>query len=300
MSTGFNIGPLTVHYYGVIIMCGVVLAAFMASYLAKNKGLDPEILWDALTWVLVGGIVGARIWHILTPPPSMVEQGITTMYYLTHPLDAIAIWRGGIGILGAVVGGGLALYIFLSRRQQSFFAWADVIAPGLLLAQAIGRWGNFVNQELYGMPSDLPWAIFIEPARRLPEFADVTHYHPLFLYESLWNLLNMAILLYVGKKFAEKLLVGDIFLGYLVLYPVTRFVLEFLRLDSSTLFSINANQWIMAAVAVASAGLLIYRHRPGAELPTEATPDEPVEPEQEDVVEIETAEPEVSDAEVKE
>lgn len=260
MRVGFSIGPLFVHYYGVIIMLGVLAAAWLATREAKRRSVDPELIWDMLPWLLIAGIIGARIWHILTPPASMVAVGITTQYYLTHPLDAIAIWNGGLGIPGAVMGGVIALIIYARNKKTSFWLFADIIAPGLALAQAIGRWGNFVNQELYGAPTNLPWAIFIEPAYRLPEYKDVAYYHPMFLYESLWNLLLMAFLLVIGRKFAAKLKIGDIFLMYLVGYPLARFMLEFIRLDPSNVGGINANQTLMAVIALSSAAVLIYKH----------------------------------------
>lgn len=261
MTEGIRIGPLTLNYYGIIIMAGVIAAAVLSYYEAKRRQLDTDIVWDSLPWVVLGGVVGARIWHILTPPASMVEQGITTWYYLTHPLDAIAIWRGGLGIPGAVAGGALALYIYSRKRGFSFMLWADIIAPGLALAQAIGRWGNFVNQEVYGSPSNLPWAITIDPRHRLPEYMDQATYHPLFLYESIFNLANMGLLLWLNRKFSHKLKQGDVFLSYLITYPLFRFLLEFLRLDHSYVGGVNANQTLMLIIAILSASLIIWRHR---------------------------------------
>ena len=261
MPVGFQVGPFFIRYYGIILMLAAVAAAVLAERQARRKGMDSELVWDGLIWVLIGGILGARLWHILTPAPSMVEQGITTLYYLTHPLDALAIWRGGLGIPGAVIGGGIALYLFTRKRGENFGEWADIVAPGLALAQAIGRLGNFVNQELYGRPTDLPWAIYIDPQNRLPEFRDQSHFHPLFLYEALWNLFNMALLLWLGRRYSDRLIPGDIFLVYLIIYPLGRFLLEFLRLDSSLVVGINANQTLMLVVGLAAAALLIWRHR---------------------------------------
>jgi phosphatidylglycerol:prolipoprotein diacylglycerol transferase len=261
MANGIQIGPLTLNFYGMIIMAGVIAAAVLSYLEAKRRGLDTDIVWDCLPWVVLGGVIGARIWHILTPPASMVEQGVTTWYYLTHPLAAIAIWRGGLGIPGAVAGGALALYIYSRKRGFSFLLWADIIAPGLALAQAIGRWGNFVNQEVYGSPSNLPWAITIDPQHRLPEFKDVATYHPLFLYESIFNLFNMGLLLWLNRKMAHKLKEGDVFLSYLVTYPIFRFLMEFLRLDNSFVGGVNANQTLMLVIALAAAGLILWRHR---------------------------------------
>jgi phosphatidylglycerol---prolipoprotein diacylglyceryl transferase len=251
-----------IYFYGILITLGVVVATLLARTEAKRRGQDPEIIWDMLFWVVIAGVVGARIWHVLTPPPSMIAQGITTQYYLTHPLDMIDIRKGGLGIPGAVGGGVLAMWLYLRRKKISPITWLDITAPGLALAQAIGRWGNFFNQELYGAPTNLPWKLYIDPAHRLPGFENVAYYHPLFLYESLWNLANMAILLWLGRRFADRLKAGDIFLGYLVIYPVGRFLLDFLRLDASRLVGINANQTLAAVVAVAAAGLLVWRHRP--------------------------------------
>jgi phosphatidylglycerol---prolipoprotein diacylglyceryl transferase len=261
MPEGFQIFGWTVHFYGIIIMVGVVLGGALAARRAKNLGHDPEIVWDLLVWLIIAGVIGGRLWHVFTPPPSSIEMGRTTLYYLTHPLDLIAVWQGGMGIPGGVIAGAIALYLFARKRKLSFAEWADIAAPSLALGQAIGRWGNFVNQELYGAPTDLPWAITIEPHKRVSGFAEYATYHPLFLYESLWNLGNMALMLWLSHRFGERLKPGDIFLTYLVVYPVGRFLLDFLRLDASMLGGINANQTFMAVVALLAAAALVWRHR---------------------------------------
>lgn len=258
---GFYIGPLYIRFYGILIMLGALAATYLAAHEAKREGENPDLAWDMLIWLLIGGIVGARLWHIFTPPASMVAEGLTTSYYLTHPLDAINTTKGGLGIPGAVIGGGLALLWYSRRHRLSFARWADFIAPGLALAQAIGRWGNFLNQEVYGAPTNLPWAIYIDPNHRLPGFQSVAYYHPLFLYESLWNLLNMGFLLYISRKWTGWLKAGDVFLIYLITYPVFRFFMEFLRLDPSPVAGIDINQALMAVVAVVSSILLFLHHR---------------------------------------
>lgn len=260
MPQGFQIGPLTIRYYALIILAGALLGAWLASVEAKRRGKDGNLVWDILPWLLVGGIIGARLWHVFTPSASNVAMGLTTKYYLTHPLQILMIWNGGLGIPGALIGGALALWIYCRATKQKFLEWADIIAPGLLIGQAIGRWGNFINQELYGSPSNLPWAITIDPRYRLPGFETVAKYHPLFLYESVLNLLAAGILLYVGRKYKNKFYRGDIFLLYLVLYPVIRFALEYLRLDPSPVAGININQTVMGIVAVFSITILIIRH----------------------------------------
>jgi phosphatidylglycerol:prolipoprotein diacylglycerol transferase len=244
-------------------MLGALAGAGLAVWGVRRRGGDPELVWDGLIWVLVGGIIGARLWHIFTPTPADIAVGITTRYYLTHPLDAINIRSGGLGIPGAVIGGMLALYFFCRKRKISFAMWVDIAAPGLALGQAIGRWGNFINQELYGPPTDLPWGIYIEPQYRVPGFENFERFHPLFLYESLWNLMNMGILLWLGRKFQGRLKDGDLLFVYLIIYPVGRFLLEFIRLNSAEIAGINANQTFMLVVAVAAAVALFLRHRGG-------------------------------------
>jgi phosphatidylglycerol:prolipoprotein diacylglycerol transferase len=260
MLSGFSIGPLTIHFYGIIIMLGVIAGALLAQRQAKLQGENGELVWDMLLWILIAGIVGARIWHIFTPMPSLIAQGITTHYYLTHPLEAIAIWKGGLGIPGAVIGGVLALFFFARKHKLSFLAWLDILAPGLALGQAIGRWGNFFNQELYGAPTSLPWGIYIDPAHRLPGFENQAYYHPTFFYEFLWNLGNMALLLWLSKRLKGRLKPGDLFLVYLIVYPFGRFMLEFLRLDSSQVAGVNANQIVMLIVMVFAGITLSLRH----------------------------------------
>ena len=261
----FPIGEwtFTLHFYGLLIMTGVIVATVLTSYQAKKRGINTDLAWDLLPWALIGGVVGARLWHILTPSPEMIAAGKTTAFYLTHPLDALAVWKGGLGILGAVVGGAVAVYLYVRKHDMNFLTWADMIAPGLLAAQAIGRWGNFVNQELYGAPTDLPWGIYIDPAHRVSGFENFSHYHPTFLYESILNLISMGILLWVGNRYQERLKTGDIFFLYLVLYPVIRFFMEFIRLDSSQVGGVNINQAVMLVVAVLAAGVLVVRHRVG-------------------------------------
>jgi phosphatidylglycerol:prolipoprotein diacylglycerol transferase len=199
----------------------------------------------------------------------MVAQGITTGFYLTHPLDAINVMQGGLGIPGAVIGGGIALVWYCRRKKLSFAMWADIAAPSLALGQAIGRWGNYVNQEVYGRPSDLPWAITIDEMHRMPGFENVARYHPLFLYESLFNLLLMVLLIWMSRRFAGWLKQGDLFLIYLIGYPTARFFLEFLRLDAAQVGGINANQTLMAVVALTAAVLLVFRHRSQPEVAAE-------------------------------
>ena len=267
---GITIGNnfVLIPYYGMILTFGALMAAWLAGREARRRGLNSDLVWDGLIWCLIGGIIGARLWHIFTPSPSLVAAGKGTAFYLTHPLDILNTRQGGLGIPGAVIGGGLALWLFTRRRKLNFGTWADCAAPGIALAQAIGRWGNYINQEVYGAPTNLPWKIKIDRAYRLPEYIDQEYYHPLFLYESLYNLANMFFLLWLARRYKDRLKPGDLLLVYLIVYPVGRFFLEFLRLDSAMIAGVNANQVFMAIVAVVSAGLLFWRHwkRPEAKV----------------------------------
>ena len=248
-------------YYGLIIMFGAVMAAWLATREVKRRGYDPEIVWDLLVYLVIGGVIGARLWHVFTPPPSSIERGMTTGYYLTHWLDLINLREGGLGIPGAVIGGAIVLYFYSRKRKLNFLEWADIAAPAVALGQAIGRFGNYFNQELYGAPTNLPWAVHIDPAYRVTGYQAYETFHPLFLYEAIWNFANMFFLLWLGSRHREKLKDGDLLLVYCIVYPVGRFLLDFLRLDASMLGGINANQTFMAGVAILSALALFLRHR---------------------------------------
>jgi phosphatidylglycerol:prolipoprotein diacylglycerol transferase len=271
-------GDFVIYYYGIILMAGTIMGGWLATREMARRGHDPEMVWDLLIWLVVGGIIGARLWHVFTPSPSSIEQGITTQYYLTHPFDLINLRRGGLGVPGGVMGGAVALFFYVRRNKiPKFSEWVDIIAPCIALGQAIGRWGNFFNQELYGAPTDLPWKIYIDPQHRLQGYENVSYYHPLFLYESIWDLANMFFLLWVIRRFKDALKPGDVFLVYLITYPVGRFLLDFLRLDASQLAGINANQTFLGIVALVSAAVLFWRHRRSSK-PAEqetVTPEEP-------------------------
>jgi len=261
MPQGFQLGPIFIRYYGIIIMLGALAGGWLAAREAKRREHDSEIVWDLLIWLIVGGVIGARLWHVFTPSPSAIAEGRTTMFYLTHPFDLINLRNGGLGIPGAVIGGVVTLYFFARRNGLNFAEWTDIAAPALALGQAIGRWGNFVNQELYGAPTNLPWKIYIDPLHRLAGFETQEYYHPLFLYESLWNVGNMVLLIWLTRRYGDRIKHGDIFLVYLIFYPIGRFLLDFLRLDAAMLGGLNANQAAMAVVAVLSALAIIWRHR---------------------------------------
>lgn len=274
-----------IRYYGIIIVLAMLVAATVAARLAKRDGRDPDHIWGALTWAIIPAIVGARLWFVLFPPASGVAQGMDTGWYLQNFFNlengAIAIWSGGLSIFGAVLGGMLGAYIYMRRNNLPFAPWLDIAAVGLPLGQAIGRWANFINQELYGVPTELPWGLTIDaahrvaPYRSLVEYPLETRFHPLFLYESLWSLLFFIILLNLFLRYRNRLPQGDIFLIYLLQYAFIRFLLEGIRVEVTYVpgTQINLSQVFMGIVFLIALAVLAYRHRPGTVTTVGRTPD---------------------------
>ena len=273
---------LQIRYYGLIIVFAMLVAAVVAARLAKRAGYDPEHVWGALTWAIIPGIVFARLWFVFFPSQSVIEAGRDTAWLLQNFFDlqngAIAIWSGGLSIFGAVLGGLLGVYLYLRRNKLPLGPWLDIAGVALPLAQAIGRWANFVNQELFGTVTTLPWGITIDSAHRVEPFKSVVDYpaattlfHPLFLYESLWSLLAFIVLLNLFLRYRNRLMPGDIFLLYIMQYAVIRFLLEFLRVDVTLVGGINVSQVVTAVAFLVALLFFIYRHRPGAVQPTQPT-----------------------------
>ncbi len=244
-----HIGPVVVYWYGVLIMAGIMVAAWIAAKQARYHGDNADHIWNALWLCLILGILGARLYHVVSSLP----------YYLAHPGQILGLPMAGFGIYGAVVGGALGLWIYTRWHKLSFWRWADYIAPGLAIAQAIGRWGNFFNQELYGFPTNLPWGIYIAPENRLPGFEQYERFHPTFLYESLWDLLVFAVLMVVSRKASRRLREGDLMLLYGVLYPLGRLLVEFQRPDAWKIGGVPTAQWVAIAAILVCGSVLIYR-----------------------------------------
>lgn len=273
---------LQIRYYGLIIVFAMLVAAVIAARLAKRVGYDPEHVWGALTWAIIPGIIFARLWFVFFPSQSVIEAGRDTAWLLQNFFDlqngAIAIWSGGLSIFGAVLGGLLGVYLYLRRNKLPLGPWLDIAGVVLPLGQAIGRWANFVNQELFGTVTTLPWGITIDSAHRVEPFKSVVDYpaattlfHPLFLYESLWSLLAFIVLLNLFLRYRNRFVPGDLFLLYVMQYALIRFLLEFLRVDVTLVGAINVSQVVTGVAFVAALLFFIYRHRPGAAQPTQAS-----------------------------
>ena len=259
----FRVGPLTIYWYGIIIVTAALVGGYVAAFEAKRRGEDEDHVWNMLIIVVLLGIVGARLYHIFSTPAG---GDLGWAYYREHPEAIFQIWNGGLGIFGAVAGGLLGVLLYTYRAKLNVSRYLDIGAPALLIGQAIGRWGNFVNQELYGPPTALPWGLKIDEYHRFPPFNDLSQYplqarfHPVFLYESLWNLVGAVLVLVAGRKWADKLKEGDLFLFYLIWYPVGRLWVESLRPDAWKIGNIPTAQIISAALIVISAVLLGVRH----------------------------------------
>lgn len=248
----FEAGPFAMRWYGLCIALGIAVGTFIVSRELVRKGYDGALALDALFFVVPLGFIGARVYHVLTDYELYADDPFPGVF---------EVWNGGLGIYGAVVGGFLGVLIFARIRGISPLMFADAAAPGVILAQAIGRWGNYFNQELFGRPSDLPWAIRIAPENRPSGFEDTAAFHPTFLYESIWNLLVFFVLLFIARRFASRLKNGDIFLLYVSFYSVGRFFVEALRIDPAFLLGdFRGNLFVASVLALTFALIFFLRH----------------------------------------
>lgn len=253
-----QIGPITIRWYGLLIASAVLIGVSLSQYLAKRRNINPELLSDLSIWLVIAAIPAARIYYVLFQWPE----------YASKPEKIIAIWEGGIAIHGAIIGGILAALIFAKLKQISFWQLADLVAPSLILGQAIGRWGNFFNSEAFGGPTNLPWKLYIPPERRPPELVNFEYFHPTFLYESLWDLMVFTLLITLFFRSLSgklRLRVGTLFMVYLATYSLGRLWIEGLRTDSLMLGPLRIAQVVsLTGITLGLAGLawLYIRKRP--------------------------------------
>jgi phosphatidylglycerol---prolipoprotein diacylglyceryl transferase len=251
-----RIGSLAIHFYALILITGIIAGTWLCARRAKARGKNVDYIWDGLFWAIIPGLIGARLYHVLTPSPA---SGLSLDYYLRQPLQIFAIWNGGLGIYGAILGGAVGIWLFARVKKEPILPWLDICVPGVALAQAIGRWGNWVNQELYGAATNLPWAIYIPPGKRLPGHEGDEFYHPLFLYESILNLIACFALIWIDRRYRGRLRPGDLLLIYLMMYSAIRFTLDFLRLDSNGFGSITTAQIIGLFLFIGSGAIFVLR-----------------------------------------
>lgn len=255
----FSLGGLSVHWYGVIIASAVLLAIFLGTNESEKRGIKGDDIIDMMLWALPISIIGARIYYVI----------FEWRYYIQHPAEIIAIWNGGIAIYGGLIAGGLTVYWFTKKRGLPFWLVLDLAAPSVIIAQAIGRWGNFVNQEAHG---EATTKAFLEGIH-IPDFIvnnmniEGVYYQPTFLYESLWNVLGFILLLILRRR-KNLLKRGEVALSYVLWYSFGRFFIEGLRTDSLMLAqTIRVSQLLSILLFVGAILLWIYRRKKYPENP---------------------------------
>ncbi len=280
----FQIGPFSLHWYGLLIVGGAVLATWIASRYAKKSGEKVDHVWNLLAWALIVGIIGARLYHVFSSP----ADGLGWAYYREHPGDIFNFWNGGfrgLGIYGGLVGGLLAFFVYCRIYKLNVLRYLDFFAPNVLLAQAIGRMGNFINQELYGPPTTAAWAFHINPNHpcqsppNLPATVQAcgtgnivpfnqetldwyanNGFHPTFFYEALWNLGMFTVLTLLLRYAGHRMRTGDATLLYFIFYAMGRFWVEMFRPDAWMAGRLATAQWISIAVMIVATIILVLRH----------------------------------------
>ena len=265
----FEIGPLQLHWYGIIIASAVLISALLGARVATWLGENPEDGWSMLLLVVITGVIGARIYHVIH----------LWDYYSANPAEIVQIWNGGIGIPGALAGGVVGIWLYTRSKGISAARWLDVFAPAALLGQVIGRLGNFVNQELYGPPTSvcgvdfppcLSLGVQIDAAHRagtpwdaVTYPVETTTFVPLFAYEMALNFIGMLVILFAIRRFGPRLFAGDAALMYIMWYGAVRTALETYRVNNWTILGVPTAMWVGIFGFVAAGGWLIYRHRRG-------------------------------------
>ncbi|MCP2030869.1 prolipoprotein diacylglyceryl transferase [Okibacterium sp. HSC-33S16] len=253
--SSIQLGNFTIHFYALCILVGIVAAAFLTNARLNRRGAEPGIVLDIILWAVPLGIIGARVFHVLTHPNDYFYPGADL-------LRTLYIWEGGIAIFGALIGGAIGAWIGCRMTGIRFLTFADAVAPALLLAQAFGRFGNYFNQELYGTPTTLPWGLEIDSSNAAwPEgLPEGTLFHPTFLYEVIWNLLGVAVLILLERRF--RLQWGKVLGLYLIWYGLGRTVWESIRVDPSEVFlGLRVNIWAALLAILIGLAILIVQSR---------------------------------------
>jgi len=258
--SSFSVGPLTIHFYALCIITGIAAAIWIGRKRYANLGGNPDDVSEVAIWAVPFGIIGGRIYHVITSPAQ---------YFGTNgnPVDALKIWEGGLGIWGAISLGAVGAYLYFRTHKTTlnFRQLLDSLAPGVVVAQAIGRVGNYFNQEVFGKPTELPWGLEIDPLNRPDGFESYATFHPTFLYELLWCLV-VAVLLIKLPGFLKQITSkqGDIFALYILGYTLGRVWIESLRIDEANLIlGLRLNIWVSLIVLIAASAYLIASKRRG-------------------------------------
>lgn len=242
-------GIFNIHWYGIIIALAIILSFSLVMYLSKKTNISDEFFLDFFIIGIPIGIIGARLYFVL----------FNFSYYLNNPLQIIAIWKGGLAIHGAIIGGLIVLIVLTKRRNISLWKVTDLLAPALILGQAIGRWGNFINQEAYGSIVSEEFINYFPAFIKNQMYIEGAYRHPTFLYESAWDLLIFILLIWlINKEFKKD---GDVFFTYLIGYSIGRFFIEDLRTDSLMFLNIQVAQLISGLLIIFAIAMLYFRHR---------------------------------------
>lgn len=256
----FTIGKFSLRWYGVIVMIGVIVGSLIVEREIKRRGENGDRIWDALVWILPIGIIGARLWFVLNATLG------GNRFYIENPASIVKIWEGGLHIYGGLLLGAIALIIFLRNNKLDAWLFFDAAGPALLVGQAIGRIANFINQELYGPPTTMPWGIPITMSHRLPEFrnlSEATRFHPTFAYEMLWNFAVAGLLLWLSRRYEKEFKPGTVFASWLMLAGFGRVWIEFFRPDQPKIEALDISYTAVVAglMAIVGAVMLMVRYK---------------------------------------
>ena len=278
-----------VYWYGIAYAVGLAAVYWVLIREARYRGLDENLIGTGMIVVAIAALIGGRLYHVIDQWQLYAPHPLTAFLPLTVQADGSYAFSGftGLGVPGGIVVGTVAAWVYVRRTHQSFWRWADVVAPGLFVMQAIGRWGNFFNQELYGPPTTLPWGIRIDATHRVGDYVDLvkypvatTHFTPLFLYESVSGIVGALVLLWLARRRNSRLVAGDLLLIFFIWYGLTRFALEGLRTGNWTFFGIPTAQIVTTGFILFGVIGLLYRHGPGRPdvLAVDLLPDRSTEP----------------------
>jgi phosphatidylglycerol---prolipoprotein diacylglyceryl transferase len=267
-----------IYWYGLAYAVGLAAVYVVVTREARFRGLDESLIGTGMIIIALAALIGGRLYHVIDQWQLYAPHPITAILPLTVQPDGSYAFAGftGLGVPGGIVLGTIAGVVYARRIHQPIPPWADVVAPGLFVMQAIGRWGNFFNQELYGPPTSLPWGIRIDCAHRIADFpcsqypVDTTHFQPLFLYESLSGILGAIVLIWLARRWSHRLMPGDLLPIFFVWYGATRFLLETLRHDNWTFFGVPTAQIVTLGFILGGLIGLWYRHGPGRPAQTAA------------------------------
>ncbi len=265
------LGPLPIRAYALCIVAGVVLCLWLGERRWRERGGPAGTVYDVAVWAIPFGLVGARLYHVLSSPDAYFGPDGSLV-------QALYVWEGGLGIWGAIALGAVGAWIGVRRAGVKLPPFADAVAPGIVLAQAVGRWGNWFNQELFGKPTEVPWALEIDPFNRPTGYEQFSTFHPTFLYECLWNLAVVAVVIWVDRR--RRLGHGRAFALYVALYTLGRTWIEALRIDDAEMIGpFRLNVWTSVIIFVLAVAYIVVvgRRRPGREDSVYRDPVEPAE-----------------------